>query len=116
MVALQFTDHAIEHGLYDPHQSAYKQNHSIETVLLKVQNDLMCAIDQGKAVVLFLLDLSTAFDTVYHDILLLTCSEPKGLRSDNKLPLVVPKSKQVTCHGDCAFSIAAPILYPITLS
>ncbi len=69
-VALQVTDHAIEHGLY-PHQSADKHNHSTETVLLKVHIDLMCAIDQGKAVVLVLLDLSTAFDdTVNHGILL----------------------------------------------
>ncbi len=41
---------------------------------------------------------------------LLTWSQPKGLQSDNKLLLVVPKSKQVT-HGDCAFSIAAPRLW-----
>ncbi len=40
---------------------------------------------------------------------LLTWSQPKGLRSDNKLLLVVPKSKQVT-YGDPAFSIAAATL------
>ncbi len=41
---------------------------------------------------------------------LLTWSQPKGLRSDNKLLLVVPKSKQVT-YGDSTFSIATPSLW-----
>ncbi len=41
---------------------------------------------------------------------LLIWFQPKGLRSDNKLLLVVTKSKQVT-YGDHAFSIAAPRLW-----
>ena len=51
-------------------QSAYKQGHSMETVMLKVKTDLLDAINQRKVVCLVLLNLSVAFDTVNHDHLL----------------------------------------------
>ncbi len=35
-----------------------------------MHNDVMCAIDQGKAMVLVILDRSAAFDIVDHGILL----------------------------------------------
>ena len=51
-------------------QSAYKENDSCETALLDVQNDILRAIDNKQRVVHLLLDLSAAFDTIYHGILL----------------------------------------------
>jgi hypothetical protein len=51
-------------------QSAYRANHSKETALLKVLNDLLIAVDGGKAVALALLYQSAAFDTIDHAILL----------------------------------------------
>ena len=47
-------------------QSAYKRFHSTETALIRVQNDLL-----RSPRILVLLDLSAAFDTIDHDILLL---------------------------------------------
>ena len=41
-----------------------------ETTLVRVQNDILLAIDNRHHVMLLLLDLSTAFDTVDHEILL----------------------------------------------
>ena len=51
-------------------QSAYKKHHSCETVLLRVQNDILKSIDDKQCVVLLLLDVSAAFNTVDHKILL----------------------------------------------
>ena len=51
-------------------QSAYKKLHSTETALLKVHDDILKSVDSDHTVVLLLLDLSAAFDTVDHSLLL----------------------------------------------
>ena len=44
-VACQLTDYLRDNGLEELFQSAYKSYHSTETALVKVQNDILCAID-----------------------------------------------------------------------
>ena len=51
-------------------QSAYRKYHSTERALLRVQNDLLRAVDQHQEALLILLDFSAAFDTIGHEILL----------------------------------------------
>ena len=58
------------HDLHEERQSAYRKFHSTETALLRVQNDILCSLDQNKATVLVMLDLSAAFDTIDHNTLL----------------------------------------------
>uniref|UniRef100_A0A8C2WWG8 Zona pellucida-like domain containing 1b n=1 Tax=Cyclopterus lumpus TaxID=8103 RepID=A0A8C2WWG8_CYCLU len=57
-------------NLLDPHQSGFKAGHSTETTLLAVSEQLHTARAASLSSVLILLDLSAAFDTVNHQILL----------------------------------------------
>ena len=70
IVAKRLFKHMSDNNLHDPRQSAYKPNHSTETALLRVQNDILSALDKKSGVLLALIDLSAAFDTVDHSILL----------------------------------------------
>ena len=68
----QLIDHMTTciNGLHLELQSAYKKHHSTESALLKVKNDILLNMDAQKVTLLVLLDLSAAFDTIRHDILL----------------------------------------------
>ena len=57
-------------NLMETMQSAYRSNHSTETALLRVQNDMLRSMDIQRVAILLLLDLSAAFDTVSHSILI----------------------------------------------
>ena len=70
VAANQFVNHLKNNNLQEQFQSAYKPNHSTESALLCVSNDILRAIDQKNCVSLTLLDLSAAFDTIDHGILL----------------------------------------------
>ena len=70
IVASQLTGYLQENKLFPDLQSAYRQGHSTETALLKIFSDILDAADSAQVTLLGLLDLSAAFDTVDHDILL----------------------------------------------
>ena len=57
-------------SLFSPYQSGYRKAHSCETAITRIHNDIMMMIDKKTNVVLLLLDLSAAFDTISHKLLL----------------------------------------------
>ena len=70
IINIRFTQHADQYNLFSPVQSAYRKFHSTETALVKIHNDLITTVDEGRVGALALLDLSAAFDTVNHQMLL----------------------------------------------
>ena len=70
LVTQQFTEFICKHNLADAFQSAYRPGHSTETALLRVCNDILMSLNGKRDVFLVLLDLSAAFDTVNHELLL----------------------------------------------
>lgn len=67
---IQIVAYLVEHNFLDPYQSAYKKNHSTQTALLKLCEDIYDIIDDSEITLLILLDFSKAFDTVNHELLL----------------------------------------------
>ncbi len=66
---IQISNQMVVNKLHYLMQSSSRQGHITETVLLPIQNDIYCAMDREEVVLLLLLDLSAAFDTLDSDIL-----------------------------------------------
>ena len=75
----QLSQHLEINNLHAKHQSGYRSNHSCETATLTIYNDLLCISDVKSKVILLLLDLSAAFDTVNHEILLSKLTKQFGI-------------------------------------
>ena len=80
MAVKQLQDYLCENCLHAPMQSAYRPYHSVETALLRVQNDILSALDVHKEALLVLLDFSAAFDTLDHSQLLNRLSVRYGIK------------------------------------
>ena len=76
----QVTSHIDSNGLGEYYQSSFKKFHSTETALLMVKSDFLQYIDNNKPVLLVLLDMSAAFGTINHPILLQRLRDRFGLR------------------------------------
>ena len=79
LVCKQVTSFLEENNLLPRHQSGFRARHSTETAVLKVMSDILAAADDGRVTLLGLLDMSAAFDTVDHHILLQRLESSFGL-------------------------------------
>ena len=70
VVLQQLVDCLNHNNLLCTSQSAYQPHHSTETLLLKTANDILLGLDKRHVSLLTLLDLSSAFDAIDHNILL----------------------------------------------
>src|SRR4029434_3128550 len=102
-----------KNNLLDPNQSEIKSGHSTETALLSVMKALKTARAAATSSARVLLDLSAAFDTVNHRILL-SCQVWAFLAM--RTPGLNPTSlgARSTCHGkvSCLYLTASPLGCP----
>src|SRR5664279_2820400 len=79
VVARRFMHHVDSHHLLPERQSAYRRFNSTETAIAIVHNDLVRAADADRVTALVLLDLSSAFDTVDHTVMLSVLKDRFGV-------------------------------------
>ena len=118
-----------QNNFLDPLQSGFKAGHSTETALLSVTESIRTASAKSLSSVLILLDLSAAFDTVDHQILL-SSLKAMGV-SGSALSLfesyLTDRSYQVTWRGSMSEqrslttgvpqgSVLGPLLFSIYTS
>ena len=70
LILFGITSHVSSSPNINPFQSAYRKHHSTETTLLRITDSLRNICATGHAAVLVSLDLSVAFDTLDHNILI----------------------------------------------
>ena len=124
-VQKQLCSHLDHHKLHAEFQSGYRSFHSCETATLSLYNDLLCLSDTKSKVILLLLDLSAAFDTVCHQKLLCKLRTKFGISgaalswfqsylSERSFSVKVNDSKSSRCFlviGVPQGSILGPILF-----
>ena len=79
VVLMQLTNYLTSNQLTHQFQSAYRAGHSTETLLLRIVNDILTASDANQVSILTLLDLSAAFHTTDHSILLRRLEQQFGV-------------------------------------
>ncbi len=80
IVSGQLNNFSMRNNIFDRFQSGFRAVHCTETALLRVSNDIFRGVDSGSCVVLLLLDLTAAFDTVDHNILVARLKNHVGVQ------------------------------------
>ena len=66
---IQFAEHCNKSRLLPTYLFVYRKNHSYETSLVNLVDDILWGMEEQLATAVVILDLSTAFNTVDHDLL-----------------------------------------------
>ena len=114
-------------NLHEALQSLYRKFHSTETALNSLQDDIIRDVDKKQCVIMLLLDFSTTFDTIDHNVLLSRLQSDLGVRdvalqwfksylSERKQFVLIngvnSKSIPLTC-GVLQGSVLGPTLFTI---
>ena len=77
----QFTTHCDVNNFLPGYQSAYRRNYSCETALIKITNNCLWDMENQMVTGMIAIDLSAAFDTVDHEILLDVLNKKFGVHN-----------------------------------
>ena len=81
---LQFNNHCTVNKLLPDYQSAYREHFSCETALVKLMDDILWNMEAQKITAVVVIDLSAAFDTVDHYVLLDILNNRFGLHGNTQ--------------------------------
>ena len=98
----QITQHCNSNSLVPDYQSAYRKHYSCETSLVKLVNDILWAMEKQLVTVVVILDLSAAFNTVDHDLLLEVLEKQYGIIETARqwyTSYLKPRSFRVSIRG-----------------
>ena len=101
--------------MYPVFQSAYRKQHSTETALLRVVNDILHNMNRQHVTLLVLLDLSSAFDTVDHYIMIRRLEMSFGIKGTAVQWLMAylsGRSQHVIVNGERSVSWNLPFGIP----
>ena len=95
-------------------QSAYRKHHSTESALFNIHNDILLNMAKGSVTALTLLDLSAAFNTIDHTILLDRLNVYYGLSEQalGWLKSYLPGRTHSVKVGSTLTSCCAPVWSP----
>ena len=125
VVHKQLTEYTDTNKLFSDFQSGYRKGHSCETAVTRIHNDILLMVDKRENVVLLLLDLSAAFDTINHKLLLKKLEDLYGINgyvlkwlesylSNRSFKVVINKSASSSCWLEIGVpqgSILGPLLF-----
>lgn len=75
LITQQIISYLEENMLISPSQSGFRSNHSTETALVKIAEDIRCGADKGLVTFLLLFDFKRAFDSICHELLIYKLKE-----------------------------------------
>ena len=125
VVHKQLTAYATTNDSFSKFQSGYRKSHGCETAVVKIHNDILLMMDTRSNVVLLLLDLSAAFDTISHNLLIRKLENMYGISgvvikwlksylADRSFKVVVKQSSSSMCKLEIGVpqgSILGPLLF-----
>jgi hypothetical protein len=82
VVLKQFDEHCSTYHLMPDYQSAYRTGYSCETALIKLLDDLLWDMEKKRCTAMVVIDLSAAFDTVDHTVLIDVLHRRFGIASN----------------------------------
>nr|CAH7765183.1 unnamed protein product [Callosobruchus chinensis] len=70
VICKQIMDYASANEILNESQSGFRKNHRTVSALANLSDEIISALDKSLSSILVLLDMSKAFDTISHDLLL----------------------------------------------